>query len=68
MPEAAHRIGLTPADLAQLIRAAGVAPALPEQEWLLAAAEVDALLRERQKRAAQNAQELQKLEELLGGP
>lgn len=65
LPQAAELIGLSPAELAEFIREAGVEPKGPEAEWRLEAVDVLALKAEREKRARQNLGELAKLEGLL---
>ncbi len=63
--EAAERIGMPPAELAEVIREAGIAPKGPEAEWRLEARDVDALQAERTKRDQQNRRELEKLGDVL---
>jgi len=63
--EAARRIGLEAAELADVIREAGVAPAGPEVEWRLEARDVDALQAERLKGAQRNRRELERLGDAL---
>lgn len=60
LTEAAQLIGMDPADLAGSIREAGLAPAGPEAEWRLEAADVMRLGAERAKAEQRNLRELEK--------
>lgn len=59
LPQAAHLIGVDPADLAGFIREAGLEPEGPESEWRLAAEDVLKLKSEREKAARRNLNELE---------
>ena len=58
---AAAELGMEASELAELIREAGAAPPGPEAEWVLEAADLEALARERSRQEERNLRELRKL-------
>lgn len=61
VPEAARALGLEEDVLVELMREAGVSLEGPREAWLLDAADVEALVAERERQRQENLRELERL-------